>query len=298
MPVALGFVVVEQNREGRPVLSLMVVVWALTFLLLACRQERFSDMLSVVAALLIGKLAELSVRLCRRARGTAASSPVGALLAILLACAAIFSALPTASWLRSYWYSAPRLSVSDCYEWCLWLRDNTPESGSASDDDNPGYSVLASWPYGHAITYIGQRPNVANPFVGWDENREANLAPYRFFIEDDPAAAMSILDKFGVRYIVVTESLLSGHIADMLVALDLPHDAFFSTQKTAEGQLHAPKPRIWKSMVHRLYIENGKDLNMFDLVYSSQQNVSIGQASIPKFKIFEYAGQQISKEIE
>jgi len=295
MPLLLGWTLWEQDGQQRRMTAILLACWSLALAVAALRQERFSDLLSLIAAILIGKAVEGALRgVTRIWRGEVRTTMLqrGRLstiaAALLLLGGGVYAALPPARWLRGYWYSAPRLSRGPIYELCHWLRDQTPDPGGYDDGRRPAYAVLASWPYGHAITYIGRRPNVANPYVGWKENRAANLLPYRFYVSDDPEAAMAMLRAYGVRYVVVTETLLSGHYADMLQALDLPHDGFFHTRETSAGPIHRPSERMRQSMVHRLYVENGAGLARFRLVYRSTAQTSVGPQKLPLFKIFEF----------
>jgi asparagine N-glycosylation enzyme membrane subunit Stt3 len=296
MPLLLGWVVWEQVRRRRALSGLLLLVWATTLTAMALRQERFSDLLSIIAALLLGKALEGAVTLVQRLwRGTYRASRlpshrVAAVAALLLGAGFIYAALPPARWIRTYWYSAPRLARDTTHHLCRWLREHTPDPGGYHDGTRPAYAVLASWPYGHAITYVAQRPNVANPYVGWKENHAANLMPYRFFVSADPAEGARLLTTYSVRYVVVTETLRSGHFADMLQALDLPHDTFFQTHQGPGGPIHRPRARLMQSLVHRLYLQDGAGMTGFRRVYSSPTQTTIGNQTIPLLKIFEFDG--------
>jgi asparagine N-glycosylation enzyme membrane subunit Stt3 len=94
-------------------------------------------------------------------------------------------------------------------EMCDWLRANTP----ATQDS----AVLASWMWGHTILWGAEHPVVAcnfGSFVG----RDGFLAPYTFFLSEDPAAAEAVLEARRARYILATGDL-AIQLPEMITAV-------------------------------------------------------------------------------
>lgn len=278
------------RRRGRPEAALLLVVWTLCTGLAAARQQRFSDLLSLSVALLnayaLQVLAAGAGKATARCR-TAWRKPVAV---TVLAGVSLIVLWPTASWLRSYGRSAPRYSRAPVYDLCAWFRNHTaPIPGYGTGRAEPRYAVLADWSLGNALVYLAQRANVANNFVGWEQNRRANMAPLEFFVTDSPERAQSILERYGVRYIVVSDFLTTGYFARMLDILDLPHEAFFEAHPTPTGPCYTPTRRAMDSMAMQLYADNAAFLPAFEPVYSSSDAAGSAASQSPRFKVFRYA---------
>jgi asparagine N-glycosylation enzyme membrane subunit Stt3 len=292
-PLLIVHMLHRGRKEGRLGSVLLFVVYSLTIGACTLVSERFSDLFSVVAAVLIGYFMSVLFQSATSLFSGHQKSPVfrksrpSRLLATAL-CMAIAgcAAWPTARWLASYAKSAPLYSAGDLHEMCLWLRDHTAQSpGYADFSAKPDYSVLATWENGNALTYLARRANVANNFLGWPENREANLKPYRFFVADNLADAESILDECRVRYVVVSEPVISGQFARMLDVLGLDQNEYFVVN--AQGLFESQR-KMMNTMALRLYLHDGKHMNHFRLVFeSTTKRAAAGQLS-GIFKIFEY----------
>jgi len=260
-------------------------------------QERFSDLFSVTAAVLAAFVAAVlfeQPRLCgasvwerarRRLEIPRTSGWIVRATAIIIMCLAFW---PTATWLSRYRENAPRFTREPLYDLCSWLRENTPvTSGYADISEKPEYSVLADRTLGNALAYLARRPNVANNFVGWEENRQANLAPYRFFVTDDVNEARGILDEYGVRYVVVSEYIESGLFARMLAILDLDHGDYFE-RGSGPGTAYALSPKTRQSMAVRMYINNAAGIDSLKLVYESPHTRNVAGGMMAVYKVFAY----------
>ena len=284
----------SQWKQDRREMAVFVLVWSAVTGACAVMQERFSDVFSVNAAILIAAFLPASADLIppRMAGGSALRRTLAS-KAPMLGCVAILclALTPTAHWLRSYWTNARALQVGrTLYDVCFWLRDNTPDPSPAPRDrhDVPAYGVLASWPMGNAIAYLGQRPNVANNFVGWPENRESNLTPYRFFVSDNVEEAEAILETCRARYVIAEDTVTSGHFARMLDVLGLRHEDYFATESSAAGPVFVPGDRTLRSMASRLYLHNGEGLPHFRLVYESPEQRTVAGRRMGVYKVFEF----------
>lgn len=74
-------------------------------------------------------------------------------------------------------------------------------AGLRSDGGGEG-AVLAQWDLGHSIEWRAGLPTVATNF-GLYLGEDSFLDPWRYFIETDEAAGEALLDRRGVRYILV-----------------------------------------------------------------------------------------------
>lgn len=83
-----------------------------------------------------------------------------------------------------------------------WLARHTPATRGYLDPSSPPeYGVLASWTAGHLLRYRAERPMVIDnfgPYAG-QENFDAARA---YFAEGDEDAAIAILERLRVRYVI------------------------------------------------------------------------------------------------
>jgi dolichyl-diphosphooligosaccharide--protein glycosyltransferase len=85
-----------------------------------------------------------------------------------------------------------------------WLRNYTPRtSGWLDPDETPEYGVMARWSFGHMIQHVGRRPTVTDNFG--DDAGPENFALEQRFWSASSQIANPILDKLGVRYVVITD---------------------------------------------------------------------------------------------
>jgi dolichyl-diphosphooligosaccharide--protein glycosyltransferase len=288
-PVALAALVRCSAREGRPdrgalLAAAFAVTGGLTLL-----QERFADMFSVVVALLN---ASLLAGLCGVARRWAGPFRGRRALSAAVSVALIAAAFwPVGAWLASYRASAGRAGRQDLYELCDWLRVHTPEEpGYEKADRPPAYGILAEWPLGHPLTCLARRANVANGFVGWEENAEQTLLPYRFLVARNPDEACRLMDRYRARYVVVTEPIRSGLLARAMDVLGLRSDAFFRTTRTPRGTTRVALPAATETMAVRLYVSDAAGLPEFRRVFASTTARMTDGRPMGVFKVFEYRG--------
>jgi dolichyl-phosphooligosaccharide-protein glycotransferase len=296
LPVILLMMCWRWWKNDRKELLALFPLWTIAAGISAVIQERFSDIFSVNAAILIGGLSAIALAVERQPPSSPMPLPTRAripIVAVLLIVYALAS-WPTLKWLKSYWINArsPQTQRTIVYEMCHWLRDNTPAQPGydLKGGGKPDYSVLAGWPLGNAITYLGHRANVANNFVGWKESREANQIPYRFFVSTNVVEAENMLAACSTCYVIVEEPISSGYLALMLDALGLNHADFFNEKIAEAGSVFSPKRRALDCMITRLYLSTGEQLGHFRLVYESKQKAAAAGRSISMLRIFEYVG--------
>lgn len=64
-------------------------------------------------------------------------------------------------------------------------------------------AVLASWDHGHALEWVAQRASVGTNFGSY-VGEDSYLDPWRFFLEEDPRAAETLLERRRARHVLVT----------------------------------------------------------------------------------------------
>lgn len=200
--------------RGRSAPHGLVLFWALAFFVLTLRQWRFGNTLGVVYAGLIGAvLADWLMGL----RGRIASRPLRSVLE--MGVAAILVGWTLVAWTHFYrplvsanlaaLAPGPQQTVSplppgkQVYDEAgRWMARNTPKtSGYLDREAQPEYGVLCEWSVGHLLRYRSERPMVQDnfgPFAG----RESFESAWAYFEERDEAAAIAILERLRVRYVV------------------------------------------------------------------------------------------------
>ena len=202
------------RARGRPELArtLVVAVWAGGLFAATLVQKRFFDTASVGVALV---LALAGVELWRATDRRPAARGWGAAVWLLMLLALTPSLAQYARFAVNEWrvlrgepfqvsgfFAAARASR----ETADWLRRGTPPtSGWLDATARPEYGVLAPWPLGHAIQYIGRRPAVVDNF-GDDVGGDGLAFADRFYRSREHAVADAAAAR-GVRYVIAQRRL-------------------------------------------------------------------------------------------
>jgi asparagine N-glycosylation enzyme membrane subunit Stt3 len=196
----------------------LFVVWTAAFIVLTLQQWRFGNTLAVAHSVSIG--AVLAAWLANlRPRLTSSSwrpwIEAIAVAGLVLWTAALFdkmyrpivksSIVALQNENRSRFGPLhPRVRIFD--EAGRWLAENTPATAGYLDAEvTPGYGVLAGWSKGHLLRYRSERPMVQDNFGSY-ARRESFEAAQAYFSEKDEEAAIAILDRLRVRYVVGSEA--------------------------------------------------------------------------------------------
>lgn len=176
----------------------------------------------------------------------------------------------------------------------VWLSENTPPTSYLSEPEKkPEYAVLASWEYGHFITFFAERPNVANPFgLGEELGRVAD-----FYTDLNEESAYRHARGLGVKYIMLTEE----NLAVQMLYLNRSGSELVGPKKDkgTESKKNLNE-RYYKTMASRLYYINGSAMNIegfnidglgrFRLMYESKWMTALKGNDKDSFsygKIFE-----------
>ena len=150
-----------------------------------------------------------------------------------------------------------------------WLRHNSPEP---FEDPNyyyelyppkhefkypeTAYSVMSWWDYGHWITRIGHRIPISNPF------QQGATGAARYFTAQDVSSANEMMDKWGVRYVIIDKLMPTSKFYAMPQWAGSSKDDFYETYyQSKDGKLQSITlfyPSYYESMVVRLYNFNGE----------------------------------------
>jgi dolichyl-diphosphooligosaccharide--protein glycosyltransferase len=175
-------------RRIAPLLAAALALGAVAVPLSAL-QTRFGPHLAVVSALLAGWL------VARASRPLGARVAVG-IVAVTLAWGVRPATLPT---------SAVHPYVLGGFDALVWLRRAAPPTSHFREPwRRPEYAVAAEWVWGHWITQIGQKPNVANPLGQTPENRQGVEDVARLFLAESDDDATAAAGRLGVRYLLLS----------------------------------------------------------------------------------------------
>lgn len=270
--------------------ALFVLIWTLSFFLLASFQLRFLNF-AVLPIALAG-----AVALARLGAG----SHLGRILAFMTSSAVVICGIAL-----SYDALTNRVVMQDklVLEGCHWLATQTPDPGSFLDPDEPAeYGVMTNPTFGHHVVYLGRRPATSNPFFDLDAlGRTAD-----FFLADGPEAAVRAMERAQCRYAVLSMrcydmwfyySLLSEERREDWLAA-MPLDELETMRLLAQGPCmglyfsDAAERVEFELPGGRFAAEN--DYDRFRLVYESEETLAadapdvpfVGRA-VPMWKVFE-----------
>ncbi len=195
----LALLVWRSWRRGRSA-ELLVLVWSLAMLAASLGQRRFTYYLAVSVALLSAAAVVwlLNFGFRHRGRELALTTVTAVLLLPNLRTATAQASRPSGP--DRAWHTASS-----------WLRAETPEPfgdesfyfasyatpDAASGPRQASYGVMAWWDRGFWLLRSARRAPVANP------KGHGILTAASFYLEQDEAAALALLDKAGARYVVV-----------------------------------------------------------------------------------------------
>jgi hypothetical protein len=198
---------------GRRPATLLLLVWAAVFFVLALAQERFANAFAPALVLTVAAAIEEVRTAARRRFGRGARWALDAgLLGLVLAALAppvlYFQELLTHSRFSQKqeqgWVppgSRRKVVVETA---ARWLRDASPPTRGFLDASlRPEYGVLTSWDDGHLVRYRAERPTVQDNFGSFADRRAYELAPRYFDVEDEEVAYRTA-QELGARYTIAT----------------------------------------------------------------------------------------------
>jgi len=117
-----------------------------------------------------------------------------------------------------------------------------------------------------------------------------------FYLSENETEAIAILDNRSSKYVIVDYDMLFGKInAIALWAGKNPLD-YFSIKQVGSQRVKVPTESLRQTILARLYVEDGNDMDHLRLIYESP--TKMGGGSNPrssKVKIFEYVPGAVIK---
>ena len=260
----------------------LLLLWALVSLAATFGQVRFAYYLAIGVALLAGLGADLLLGWLAPTRTQVGATSerevervvwrVAAWRTGVAASLALAMALPGVTVLaRQARLQTP--VTSDRFDALQWMRTNTPEPFGDADayyssrvSQPSQYGVLAWWDFGYWVTRVARRVPISNPRQSGVDDAAT------FFLADEPAQASQVLERVGVRYVMVDAILQAapeptprtwfGFFRSMALVRNRPSSGDCDTFRPMGGSDQAPVlycyPEYYRSMVVRLYAFGGK----------------------------------------
>jgi asparagine N-glycosylation enzyme membrane subunit Stt3 len=173
--------------------------------------------------------------------------------------AAVLLLLPLGPTLRQSIHSLPGNvdeALARLYPTLEWMRDRTPRTSYYLEPDKkPEYGVLADFTFGHWITYIGERPNFANPFGIGPWHGKAVKESARYFLLEEEESILETLDRSQIRYVVLYNN--ENAVADY-ASLTLRPKADYLSEDPLTHRV-VPTARFFRTLGVRLALSDGSE---------------------------------------
>jgi len=271
-------------------------LWAAAAIL-AIRRGRLDPLLA--AALAVGLLAGLMTVLQMRfgphaavAAGLLAAWLVGQLRRALPAGAAVAVMAALLAWgVRPATLpdSAVHPYLLGGFDALVWLRHAPPPTSHYHQPwRRPEYGVAAEWVWGHWITQIGRKPNIANPLGQTARNREGVAEIARLFLAESEAEADSIIARLGIRYLLLS----SIPVTVSELAVQAGRDPSRYVLRGPDGADTFLQP-FYDTFHSRLYLGGGAGVGPTEpvsgvrLVFESRVRIDFQGRPMPAVRIFE-----------
>ena len=210
IPVLLAWALWSHKRHKNPQLIVIAAALGATSIL-AWQQVRFVMLLALPLSVLAGAAFVALLDAARR-RGVRAAT-----IAVLASAALLMPAVQTLAA-----SSVPLARRVPVWRALRWMAVATPCAGDPwQPGSHPSYAVMAPWGFGHELLVLGQRANVASPFIQPHETEGLDSA-LRFALTADPAVAEALLNRHNARYVLTVPLALAATDAYALALRERP----------------------------------------------------------------------------
>lgn len=170
----------------------------------------------------------------------------------------------------------------------VWLRQSAPgTSHFRRPVQSPEYGVAAEWVWGHWITQIGQKPNIANPLGQTPANVQGVRDVARLFLAETEAEALALIERLDIRYVML--SSIPVTLPDMAAQAGRDPARYVATSDDGAPSFRAP---FFATFHSRLYLDGGAARNgsapmsRMRLVFESRARIEF-MGTRPAVRIFE-----------
>lgn len=228
--VGLYFYLKDKNQQK----SILFIVWAVILFLADIGQRRWGYYFVAPMAILASWMTFYSVKWVAKNMRVAS-------LAIII----MFTVVPSIKGTVGI-TNLPNNITPEWVATCEWLKNETPPVfyDNAQDPysrysikEEPNYSILSWWDYGHWIIRIGERVPLSSP-----TNQGVLAVPY-FFVAQTTEDAESMIASLKVKYVIVTSEMISDKFYAMV------DYARGDISLTDELRLNSMAMRLWQGQV-------------------------------------------------
>lgn len=192
----------------------LILFWSLAFMALTLRQWRFGNTFAVIYVVLLGAVLAEWLQQLRRRIGERPLRPVLEISIILILVA--WSGIAFSGFYRPILRKSVNAIASEeqkklgplhparrIYDEAgRWIAEQTPKTtGYLDARGTPEYAVLANTSVGHLLRYRAERPMIQDNFGPYAGRRSFDAAA-AYYASRDEEAAIEVLERLGVRYVV------------------------------------------------------------------------------------------------
>jgi len=275
----MGFAYMWHSNIHRT--QMLFLVWSLSILALAIIQNRFLYVLSINISILIALFFFRALKIACNAewakKNTEASRYIApTLLALIL--------LPSATSMIPVFMTSPNIIEDNWLEPLQWLKDNSPSTSNFDDPlQVPEYSILTWWDCGNWIVYQAQRPVVANNF------QEGAKDAAQFFLSDDEAGSMGILEVRGAKYVITDSEMLNVGLPGIILWTKRDPSMYFQVSEYRDDRAYLTlnyTDKLMNTTLARCHLFDCNGMDGIRLIYESRMKEELNSPA-KHVKIFE-----------
>ena len=281
--IAASIIYIQRSDGGKRQGQLLLLVWAVYTILLTFGQARFLYLSMIAMGVLISIFFFWAKDLVdKKLAARTQKAPKG--WAIILLLLVISPTLTDAVNTVYYAGGTPPAVSGDWQQSLIWLKDNSNTTSYYElPEKAPEYSVMSWWDYGNWITYLAERPVVANNFQAGVEDAA------KFYLSESEENATAVLDARGAKYILADFDLVYGKLPALTSWANEDINSYMIMKDEGSQIAATPQQRLFNTTLGRLYFFDGAGTGHFRLIHESSTFLGSGDSpSKSKVKIFEY----------
>ena len=281
--IAASIIYIQRSDGGKRQGQLLLLVWAVYTILLTFGQARFLYLSMIAMGVLISIFFFWAKDLVdKKLAARTQKAPKG--WAIILLLLVISPTLTDAVNTVYYAGGTPPAVSGDWQQSLIWLKDNSNTTSYYElPEKAPEYSVMSWWDYGNWITYLAERPVVANNFQAGVEDAA------KFYLSESEENATAVLDARGTKYILADFDLVYGKLPALTSWANEDINSYMIMKDEGSQIAATPQQRLFNTTLGRLYFFDGAGTGHFRLIHESSTFLGSGDSpSKSKVKIFEY----------
>ena len=281
--IAASIIYIQRSDGGKRQGQLLLLVWAVYTILLTFGQARFLYLSMIAMGVLISIFFFWAKDLVdKKLAARTQKAPKG--WAIILLLLVISPTLTDAVNTVYYAGGTPPAVSGDWQQSLIWLKDNSNTTSYYElPEKAPEYSVMSWWDYGNWITYLAERPVVANNFQAGVEDAA------KFYLSESEENATAVLDARGTKYILADFDLVYGKLPALTSWANVDINSYMIMLDEGSQIAATPQQRLFNTTLGRLYFFDGAGTGHFRLIHESSTFLGSGDSpSKSKVKIFEY----------